>query len=218
MLEFVKGVANFAIGNCSLKRVTGVCHNSIWVLMNFGAILDFKGPIKAWDILDDHPGYGIFRQGQASSPVQDLECLISGRLYYLLPLSEEHKLCKNGVTEQVKNIGIIEQLKAKWMGVVEPTKMSSYAASDFVDNLANGSTLEVIPTVGDGVWRVKLVIDTKQLEEILSEQVNTKALIEKMRMVASSASLTPKRTESAWGMCWKPTLLNLFKLPLDNGK
>ncbi|KAK4601256.1 hypothetical protein RGQ29_010712 [Quercus rubra] len=161
----------------SLHPVTRVCHNSIWVLTNFGAILDFKGPIKARDILDDHPG-----------------------LYYLLPLSKEHKLCKNGVTEQVKNIGIIEQLKAEWMGVVEPAKMSSYAASDFVDNLANGSTLEVLPTVGDGVWRVKLVIDTKQLEEILSKQVNTEALIEKMRMVASSASLTPKRIESAWGM------------------
>ena len=129
--------------------------------------------------------------------MQDLECLISGILYYLLPLRKEHKLCKNGVTEQVKNIGIIEPLEAKWTSVVKPAKMSSYAASDFFDNLANGSALEVIPTVGDGVWRVKLVIDTKKLEEILSEQVNTEALIEKMRMVASSASLTPKRTKSA---------------------
>ena len=199
MLEFVRGVENFAMGNCSLKGVTGVCHNSIRVLTDSGAVLDFKGPIKARDILDDHPGYGIFRQGQASSPLQDLECLISGRLYYLLPLSKEHKLCKNGVTEQVQNIGIIEQLEAEWMSVVEPA-------------------LEVLAEVGDGVWRVKLVIDTKQLEEILSKQVNIEALIEKMRMVATSASITPKRTESAWGMCWKPTLLNLFKLPLDNGK
>ena len=79
----------------------------------------------------------------------------------------------------------------------EPAKMLSYVASNFVDNLANGSTLEVLPMVGDRVWRVKLVIDTKQLEEILSEQVNIEALIEKMRMVASSGSLTPKRTESA---------------------
>ncbi|KAL4651349.1 hypothetical protein ACB092_01G153700, partial [Castanea dentata] len=196
--------------------VTGVCHNSILVLTDSGAVLDFKGPIKAQDILDDHPGYGIFQQGQASSPLQDLECLISGRLYYLLPLSKEHKLCKNGVTEQVQNIGISSY--AEWMSVVEPAKMSSYAASDFVANLANGSALEVLPTVGDGVWRVKLVIDTKQLEEILSEQVNTEALIEKMRMVSFLASLTPKRTKSAWGMSWKPTLLNLFKLPLDNGK
>ena len=197
-LEFGKGVENFAMGNCSPKGVTLVCQNSIRILMDSGVVLDFNGPIKSREILDNQPGYGIFQQGQASSPLQDLECLISGRLYYLLPLSKEHKLCKNGVTEQVKNIGIIEQLEAEWMSVVEPAKMSSYAASDSVDNLANGSALEVLPTVGDGVWRVKLAIDTKQLEEILSEQVNTEALIEKMRMVASSASLTPKRTESAW--------------------
>ena len=66
VLEFVKeGVENFAMGNCSIKGVTGVCHNSIRVLMSSGAVLDFKGLIKAWDILNDHPGYGIFRQGQA---------------------------------------------------------------------------------------------------------------------------------------------------------
>uniref|UniRef100_A0A7N2QYW3 Uncharacterized protein n=1 Tax=Quercus lobata TaxID=97700 RepID=A0A7N2QYW3_QUELO len=104
------------MGNCSLKGVTGVCHNSIRVLTASGAVLDFKGRIKAWDILNDRPG----------------------------------------------------------LSVVEPAP-------------------EVLPAVGDGVWRVKLVIDTKQLEEILSEQVNTEALIEKMRMVASCASLTPKK-------------------------
>ncbi|GMY30564.1 hypothetical protein FCV25MIE_25806 [Fagus crenata] len=194
------------MGNCSLKGVgIGECHNSIRVLTDSGVVLEFKGPITARDILDDHPGYGIFRQGHASSPLQDLECLISGRLYYLLPLVSK---------EQVQNMGVIEQLEAEWMSVTEAAKKSS----DFVDNLANGSALEVLPSVGDGVWRVKLVIDTKQLEEILSEQVNTEALIEKMRMAASSASLTPKRTKSAWGMSWKPTLFNVFKLPLDNGK
>ena len=63
VLEFVKGVENFAMGNCSLKWVTRVCPNSIQVLTDFGAVLDFKGSIKAWDILDDHLGYGIFQQG-----------------------------------------------------------------------------------------------------------------------------------------------------------
>uniref|UniRef100_A0A2N9FEX6 Uncharacterized protein n=1 Tax=Fagus sylvatica TaxID=28930 RepID=A0A2N9FEX6_FAGSY len=161
------------MGNCSLKGVgIGECHNSIRVLTDSGVVLEFKGPITARDILDDHPG------------------------------------------SKCKNMGVIEQLEAEWMSVTEAAKKSS----DFVDNLANGSALEVLPSVGDGVWRVKLVIDTKQLEEILSEQVNTEALIEKMRMAASSASLTPKRTKSAWGMSWKPTLFNVFKLPLDNGK
>jgi hypothetical protein len=86
---------------------------------------------------------------------------------------------------------------------------SSTAAMDYVDDLATGPVLEVLPALGDGVWRVKLVIGTKQLEEILSEQVNTEALIEKMRMAASSANLTPRRSKSSW----KPALSNVFRVP-----
>ncbi|GFP79309.1 hypothetical protein PHJA_000074400 [Phtheirospermum japonicum] len=49
----------------------------------------------------------------------------------------------------------------------------------------------------NGVWKVKLVIDPRDLERILSEGVNTEALIERMRFVANS---TPKRgIKSSWG-------------------
>lgn len=92
----------------------------------------------------------------------------------------------------------------------ESAKKSSFAATEFVDSLSNGSALEVLPSGGDGVWKVKLVIDTKQLEEILSEQGNTEALIERMRMVASSASLTPRHAKS---LTWRPSFSNIFKVP-----
>jgi hypothetical protein len=176
------------MGNCTLKGVTGDCYKSIRVLTDSGTVLEFKSPITARDILNDHPGYGIFRGGHASSRLLDLECLISGRLYYLLPLVKDHVLA-----------------------VTEPAKKSLSAASDVVENLANDSDLEVLPSVGDGVWRVKLVIDTKQLSEILSEQVNTEALIERMRMAAaSSASTTPRPTKGACRTGRKPNLSNLF--------
>lgn len=205
------------MGNCSLKGVAGDCYNSIRVLTDSGAVLQFRGPVTARDILNDHPGYGIFRQGHASSQVLDLESLIGGRLYYLLPVAEEQELCKSEVTEQVQNARVIDELEAEWLSITEPAKKSVAAATDVVENLASGSGLEVLPSGGDGVWRVKLVIDTKQLEEILSEQVNTEALIERMRMAASSASSTPKRTKGGWGMGWKPILSSLFKVPLDHG-
>ncbi|KAL3619172.1 hypothetical protein CASFOL_036742 [Castilleja foliolosa] len=49
----------------------------------------------------------------------------------------------------------------------------------------------------NGVWKVKLVIDPRVLERILSEGVNTEALIEQMRFAANS---TPKRgIKSSWG-------------------
>ncbi|PIN20147.1 hypothetical protein CDL12_07163 [Handroanthus impetiginosus] len=47
---------------------------------------------------------------------------------------------------------------------------------------------------GGGVWKVKLVIDPKDLEQILSEEVNTEALIEQMRVAAANS--TPKRGKS----------------------
>ncbi|KAF5460530.1 hypothetical protein F2P56_020394 [Juglans regia] len=203
------------MGNCTLKGVTGDCHNSIRILTDFGVVLQFRGPITAWEILNEHLGYGIFRQGQASSSVRDLERLTGGRLYYILPVvKEENVLCSSKDTEQVQNRRAIEELEAEWLNVIELAKKSLGAASDAIEDLANGSTMEVLPSAGDGVWRVKLVIDTKQWEEILSEQVNTEALIERIRMAASSASLTPKRTKgAAWGMGLKPTLSNLFKMP-----
>ncbi|XP_040989033.1 uncharacterized protein LOC121236665 [Juglans microcarpa x Juglans regia] len=203
------------MGNCTLKGVTGDCHNSIRILTDSGAVLQFRGPITAREILNEHPGYGIFRQGQASSSVRDLERLTGGRSYYLLPVvKEENVLCSSEDTEQVQNRRAIEELEAEWLNVTELAKKSLGAASDAVEDLANGSAMEVLPSAGDGVWRVKLVIDTKQWEEILSEQVNTEALIERIRMAASSASLTPKRIKgAACGMGLKPTFSNLFKMP-----
>ncbi|KAL0408024.1 UNVERIFIED_CONTAM: hypothetical protein Sradi_1736800 [Sesamum radiatum] len=55
------------------------------------------------------------------------------------------------------------------------------------------TSVEVLPPPGAGVWKVKLVIDPKDLERILAEQVNTEALIEHMRIAANS---TPKRGKS----------------------
>lgn len=48
---------------------------------------------------------------------------------------------------------------------------------------------------GSGVWKVKLVIDPKDLERILSEEVNTEAFFEQMRVAANS---TPMKGKSSW--------------------
>ncbi|KAB2608775.1 hypothetical protein D8674_011943 [Pyrus ussuriensis x Pyrus communis] len=92
-------------------------------------------------------------------------------------------------------VGVMEAAEA------EPVKKSFCAGSDFVENLAKGSSaLEVLPSGGDGVWRVKLVIETKQLEELFSENGDAGALIETMRMAAGGGwASTPKKTKSLWG-------------------
>ncbi|KAK3228115.1 hypothetical protein Dsin_007977 [Dipteronia sinensis] len=217
------------MGNCSLKGTVDGCPNLVRVLTDSGTILEFKCTKLAGEILESHPGYGIFPSSHTSSPLADHERLISGRFYYLLPMEKEKKkkkekerenvVCDSVFRKQVKQVEAEEKLDVKWVEKIEPPKMSS---ADFVDSLGDGSgsgsALEVLPSQGNGVWRVKLVINTRQLEEILSEQVNTEALIEKMRMAASSASLTPRRSKTSWVVGWKPVFSNVFKVPVDNGK
>lgn len=187
------------MGNCTHKGVAAN-RSSIRILMDSGCVMELQGLKIVRDVLGDFPGYGIFRKGNLSSPLADDIRLLGGHFYYLLPLGKAKMFCN---TKGGKELRDMEATKG-------PRRVSSGAASDLVANLANGSSLQVLPSLGNGVWRVKLAIDTKQLEEILSEEVNVEALIERMRMVASSTSLTPKRARSSRGMSWKPTLSNVI--------
>ncbi|KAK7369800.1 hypothetical protein VNO80_11845 [Phaseolus coccineus] len=188
------------MGNCSMKGTTGECHHTIRVMCDSGAILQFKAPKTVAQVLQHYPGYGIFRQGHASEPLPEQESLSYGLFYYLLPLKEEKKSCCD-------NVEVEERVE----GLQRSEEVCKSAACDYVENLSNGSALEVLPSAKNGVWRVKLVIDQRQLEEILSEQVNTEALIEKMRMAATGCSTTsPSRspTMSSWKVGWKTTLFS----------
>ncbi|KAJ1408194.1 hypothetical protein SESBI_23727 [Sesbania bispinosa] len=212
------------MGNCSFKDTTGECHHSIRILSDSGAILQFKAPKTVGQVLQHHPGYGIFRQGHASTPLLEHESLSYGLLYYLLPLKVDKKASFNdGVSEQVQGKELLPRSEAGLKGENDEggDKSPRVAACDYVENLSNGSALEVLPSAKNGVWKVKLVIDTRQLEEILSEQVNTEALIEKMRMAAtacSTSSPTRTRTLSTWKAGWKPTLFNAFWAQVNSGK
>ncbi|XP_009590116.1 uncharacterized protein [Nicotiana tomentosiformis] len=88
----------------------------------------------------------------------------------------------------------------------EPIRVSS-------TNLTKGSAMEVLPAQREGVWRVKLVINPQQLEEILSEEGNTEALIEQMRIVATANSAAKHKRSTSCGVNWKSTLPSVFKLP-----
>lgn len=55
-----------------------------------------------------------------------------------------------------------------------------------------GSSTSTLKPPGNGVWKVKLVINPKDLEKILSEETNTEALIQQMRMAANSTPIRGK--------------------------
>ncbi|KAL3499003.1 hypothetical protein ACH5RR_041735 [Cinchona calisaya] len=192
------------MGNCSLKGVTDTAKgfNFIRIMTDSGEILKLKGPKLVGEVIQDFPGYRIYGKGHISSPLFDHEELLGGQFYYLLPFIEEKSKTK---------------LHCEDANEKEPVRKSSAAALELVSGLANGSALEVLPPPQKGVWRVKLAITPKQLEEILAEEVNTEALIEQMRLAAAASSTcaTPRRTKSSWGLMWKPILANVLKVPTD---
>lgn len=95
---------------------------------------------------------------------------------------------------------------------------SAVALQLVTKKLSDGSGFEVLPPPRKGVWKVKLVINTKQLEEILSEEVNTEALIEQMRAAVGSTKVVPRWSKGYWGVKLKPILCNVLnKTVVDDG-
>ncbi|CAA0838236.1 Unknown protein [Striga hermonthica] len=79
------------------------------------------------------------------------------------------------------------------------------------------STVEVLPPPRDGVWKVRLVIDQKDLSLILSEDVNTEALIERMRYAANSTPVRGK-SSSSWGETVSYKCARLSDQPMHIGR
>ncbi|XP_009757283.1 uncharacterized protein LOC107816391 [Nicotiana tabacum] len=176
--------------NCSMKAVTTDARkldfNFARVMTDSGEILNLKGPKLVRQVLNEFPGYNIFSSNHLSCPLHDQELLVDGKFYYLLPVIEKER---------------ISEAEQK-----EPIRVSS-------SNLTKGSAMEVLPAPREGVWRVKLVINPQQLEEILSEEGNTNALIEQMRLAATANSATKHKRNTSCGVNWKSTLPSVFKLP-----
>lgn len=145
------------------------CPNNIRILTNSEGIVEFKSSRLAKDDFNEYPGYNVFSQGRASSPLSAHEFLLGRQFYYLLSFQNEQKLCDPNVITQVRNMGLPpNKVDMEWINEIEPPKMLySTAALDHAEDVSNGQALEVRPRLGDGVWRVKLVINTKQMEEIV---------------------------------------------------
>ncbi|KAL6578731.1 hypothetical protein OROMI_008951 [Orobanche minor] len=63
---------------------------------------------------------------------------------------------------------------------------------DALRTTSRKASVVVVPPPRNGIWKVRLVIDPKDLEMILSEEVNTEALIERMRFAAKSTPIKGK--------------------------
>uniref|UniRef100_A0A803LWL7 Uncharacterized protein n=1 Tax=Chenopodium quinoa TaxID=63459 RepID=A0A803LWL7_CHEQI len=157
------------MGNCSLRSSSSTCnktHTNVRILTDSGRVIEIDGPKLAQEVLDDFPGYGIYQKGHLTLPLFEDELLINGQVYYLLPfgVSSSKSLSETGLSS-------------------EPTSFRKDQNAAF----------EVLPSKGNGVWRVKMAIDSKELEEMMSGN-NAEALIQMMRSAAKSSENSPERS------------------------
>ncbi|KAH1256729.1 Amino-acid permease BAT1 [Glycine max] len=158
------------MGNCSMKGTTGECHHSIRVMCDSGAFLQLKAPKTVAQVLQHYPGYGIFRQGHASAPLpeqqkDDVVPMLRNRIseskspplpsFSLQPYRSSIDMLNKVLTRMIQ----VEHQKSccdKVQQVVQRSEeMCKSSACHYVENLSNGSALEVLPTAKNGVWRVK---------------------------------------------------------------
>ncbi|KAL8200998.1 hypothetical protein R6Q57_012337 [Mikania cordata] len=183
------------MGNCAFKGFP-TCLGPIRVIKPSGHVLEFHVPKLVSEVINDFPKHGLFKKDRLLSPLDPRALLIRGQLYYLFPLASD----ETSEQEPVRVSGVAE---------VEPVRMSTstVALQLVTKNVSDGTGFEVLPPPREGVWKVKLVINTKQLGEILSEEVNTEALIEQMRMAAtSSMKAEPRLSQSYWRVKLKPII------------
>ncbi|XP_039168445.1 uncharacterized protein LOC120293367 [Eucalyptus grandis] len=69
---FSKKLRDLRMGNCSIKgdaekSPSTKKSGNFRVLTDAGVVVEFQGPKIVQDVLDHYPGYGVYRQGRASS-------------------------------------------------------------------------------------------------------------------------------------------------------
>ncbi|CAA7402502.1 unnamed protein product [Spirodela intermedia] len=179
------------MGNCTVKGTTLSCTADraaavaayraavrVRVVTETGGVIDLQGPVEVGIFLAGFPRHGIFRPGDASSPLLHHEQLQNGRLYYLLPLDRPRAAWRTRSMRET---------------VPEPS-----AATESPATCERPRNLEVLPQQMDGVWRVKLAIGAETLATMLSVGGGgTEALIERMRTLASSVEATPAQARKA---------------------
>ncbi|KAE8698151.1 NAC domain-containing protein 12-like [Hibiscus syriacus] len=158
----------------------------IKVVTSNGGIMEFSAPISARNIVDEFPGNAIFRSNDLlCKPICHHEELLPGKTYYLLPLNGNGSSVDNGDG----NKGHVRSKSDK----VQPSSASAispYRLSSDVQGVLKRSHTDVFSRYNNknngsrGFWKVKLVIGTEQLSEILSQEARTQELMENVRTVA----------------------------------
>ncbi|XP_047951054.1 uncharacterized protein LOC125196535 [Salvia hispanica] len=169
------------MGNCLFGGMgDGVGGGEVIKVTNAnGGVMEFHAPVTVESITDEFPGHAIFRsQDLFWKPLPHSDVLAAGESYHLLPLLES-----SGSGGRKARVGHVRSNSAP------PQQVGSAQYRMSVDSRGLGKrTAEEAGAAARGFWKVKLVISTEQLLEILAEEGKTEELIESVRTVAKCGS------------------------------
>ncbi|KZV16362.1 hypothetical protein F511_12252 [Dorcoceras hygrometricum] len=141
------------------------------VVTSSGGVMELYSPITAECITNEFPGHGVFRSPHhVSPPLFHNEQLRGGRCYYLLPLHGDAISARGAAAVSFK---APYRMSVDDVGVVKRKSSEAEVFSRFKSG---------------GVWKVRLVISTEQLSEILSQEARTEELIEDVRTAVKCAT------------------------------
>ncbi|KAI4370843.1 hypothetical protein MLD38_019146 [Melastoma candidum] len=169
------------MGNCLFGGL-GDEEGVVRVVTPNGGVMELCGPVVVGSIVDEFPGHGVFPTADDlfCRPLGHQEELVANGCYYLLPL------------KGMDAGRMVRQGHARSYSVPRSPQATPYRMSVDYRGAFKRPCREVFARDGvrigrigkNGVWKVRLVISTGQLLEILSEEASTEELIESVRAVA----------------------------------
>ncbi|KAJ4849943.1 hypothetical protein Tsubulata_003818 [Turnera subulata] len=154
------------------------------IISGGGGVMELYGPVTAGCITSEFPGHAIFPSHDHQlfwrRPLYVHEELLPGHKYYLFPetTGEQQMVVREGHVRS-KSIPTSVLLPYRMSNDCQGTLKRSYTDVFSRSNSQNHNHKR-----NNGFWKVKLVIKTEQLQEILSQEARTQELIENMRAVA----------------------------------
>ncbi|KAL0409193.1 UNVERIFIED_CONTAM: hypothetical protein Sradi_1853700 [Sesamum radiatum] len=181
------------MGNCLFVGGMGDAHQSvIRVATSNGGVMEFHAPVTVESITDEFPGHGIFRSHDLFwTPLPHSQELLVGESYRLLPLMD---LTNGGLTPA--RLGCVRSNSTAPQRMAAPQYRMSFDSRGLEKRLPEDQAGQG----RRGFWKVKVVIRTEQLLEILSEEGKTEELIESVRTVAKCGSVFAGGFSDQWSL------------------
>ncbi|CAK8532713.1 unnamed protein product [Lathyrus sativus] len=193
------------MGNCLLGAMSDP-DTLIKIITYDGNIMEFYPPITPYFITHEFQGHALFpTNDHFSKPLCQFDELVAGQSYYLLPTTIPPPNNKTTVGDNGSSIIVrqghvrsqrvpttphptpyrmsLDYQYYQGVGLLQKVSAESFSCRTNPGSVNNKSSISK-RRKSIGVWKVKLVITPEKLLKILSQESQTKDLIESVRIVA----------------------------------